>query len=138
VDGDARIGSMLLRVLGAMFGLFMLGAATTKDHADMKGDEAGGRVTPPLRSGVRRSAWIIAPFLVLPWLLLVVGVVAHGNTTPQGWFHAGLGVALAGWGAHIVRLLLRDAAGSRSPWRHACLLMASSHVGVAAGFWLPR
>lgn len=127
VDGDARIGTMLLRVLAAMFGLFVLGAATTE-----------GRVTIPPRFGVLRSAWIIAPFLVLPWLLLVVGVVAHGNTTPQGWFHAGLGVALAGWGATIVRRLLRDADGSRPSWRHACLLLAASHVGVATGFWLPR
>jgi 4-hydroxybenzoate polyprenyltransferase len=143
VDGDARIRSMLLWVLGAMYGLFILGAATTKDYADMKGDAAEGCVTLPIRFGVRRSVWIIAPFLVLPWLLLVVGVIAHGNTTPQGWFHAGLGVLLAGWGAWIVRLLLRDPEGlttakTHPSWQHMYLLMVASQIGVAAGFWLPR
>lgn len=143
VDGDARLGSMLLWVLGSMYGLFILGAATTKDYADMKGDAADGCVTLPLRFGVRRSVWIIAPFLVLPWLLLVVGVVAHGNTTPQGWFHAGLGLVLAAWGAWIVRLLLRDPEGlttakTHPSWQHMYLLMVASQVGVAAGFWLPR
>ncbi len=143
VDGDARLDSMLLRVLGAMYGLFILGAATTKDYADMEGDRREGCITLPIRFGVRRSIWIIAPFLVLPWLLLVVGVVAHGNTTPQGWFHAGLGVALAGWGAYIVRLLLRDpdsltTAKTHPSWRHMYLLMVGAQAGVAAGFWLPR
>jgi len=143
VDGDARLGSMLLWVLAAMYGLFVLGAATTKDYADMKGDAADGCVTLPIRFGVRRSVWIIAPFLVLPWLLLPIGVLAHGNRTTQGWFHAALGVALSLWGAHVVRLLLRDpealTGGREHPsWRHMYLMMVASQVGVAAGFWLPR
>lgn len=143
VDGDRRIDSMLLWVLGAMYGLFILGAATTKDYADMEGDRREGCVTLPLRFGVRRSVWIIAPFLVLPWLLLDVGVLAHGNTTPQGIFHAVLGLLLAGWGAWIVRLLLRDPASLTSgrthpSWVHMYLLMVTAQVGVAAGFWLPR
>jgi len=143
VDGDARLGSMLLWVLGAMYGLFILGAATTKDYADMEGDRREGCITLPIRFGVRRSVWITAPFFVLPWLLLVVGVIAHGNTTPQGWFHAGLGVALAGWGAYIVRLLLRDpdsltSAKTHPSWQHMYLLMVGAQAGVAAGFWLPR
>jgi geranylgeranylglycerol-phosphate geranylgeranyltransferase len=143
VDGDARLGSMLLWVMAAMYGLFVLGAATTKDYADMKGDGAEGCVTLPIRFGVRRSVWIIAPFLVLPWLLLPIGVLAHGNRSVQGWFHAGLGAGLALWGAWVVRLLLRDpdalTSGKEHPsWRHMYLMMVGSQVGVAAGFWLPR
>jgi 4-hydroxybenzoate polyprenyltransferase len=142
VDGDARIGSMLLWVLGAMYGLFVLGAATTKDYADMEGDRKEGCITLPIRFGVRRSIWITAPFFVLPWLLLVVGVLAHGNRTPQGLFHGALGLALAGWGAWIVRLLLRDpesltASGTHPSWQHMYLLMVGAQIGVAAGFWLP-
>jgi 4-hydroxybenzoate polyprenyltransferase len=143
VDGDRRIGSMLLWVLAAMHGLFVLGAATTKDYADMKGDGAEGCVTLPLRFGVRRSVWITAPFLVLPWLLLPIGALAHGNAGPDGIFHASLGAALALWGAWIVRLLLRDPEaltreGTHPSWVHMYLLMVAAHAGVAAGFWLPR
>jgi 4-hydroxybenzoate polyprenyltransferase len=143
VDGGARLGSTLLWVLGAMYGLFILGAATTKDYADMKGDAAEGCVTLPIRFGVRRSVWIIAPFLVLPWLLLPAGILAHGMWTTAGAFHAALGVALALWGAYIVRLLLRDpdrltTAKTHPSWQHMYLLMVVAQAGVAAGFWLPR
>jgi 4-hydroxybenzoate polyprenyltransferase len=143
VDGDARLGSMLLWVLAAMYGLFVLGAATTKDYADMKGDAAEGCVTLPIRFGVVRSVRIIAPFLVLPWLLLPIGVLAHGNRSPQGIFHAALGAALALWGAFVVRLLLRDpealTSGREHPsWRHMYLMMVGAQAGVALGFWLPR
>jgi 4-hydroxybenzoate polyprenyltransferase len=143
VDGDRRLGSMLLWVLAAMYGLFLLGAASTKDYADMKGDAAEGCVTLPIRFGVRRSVWIIAPFLVLPWLLLDVGVLAHGNLGPQGIFHGLLGLALAGWGAWIVRLLLRDpdaltTAKTHPSWVHMYLLVVVAQVAVALGFWLPR
>ena len=142
VDGDHRLGSMLLWVLAIMYGLFVLGAATTKDYADMKGDAAQGCVTLPIRFGVRRSVWIIAPFLVAPWLLLPIGVIAHRHTDPRGTFHAALGVGLSLWGAHVVRLLLRDpdalTHGREHPsWRHMYLMMVGSQVGVAAGFWLP-
>ena len=133
----------LMCVLAAMYGLFVLGAATTKDYADMKGDGAEGCVTLPIRFGVQRSVWIIAPFLVLPWLLLPIGVISHGNFTVRGLFHAGLGAGLALWGAWVVRLLLRDpealTSGREHPsWRHMYLMMVGSQVGVAAGFWLPR
>lgn len=143
VDGDRRLGSMLLWVLGAMYGLFVLGAATTKDYADMKGDAAQGCVTLPIRFGVRRSVWITAPFLVLPWLLLPAGIVAHGNRTAQGAYFAGLGVALSLWGVHVVRLLLRNpeeltTAKTHPSWQHMYLMMVAAQVGVAAGFWLPR
>ncbi len=143
VDGDQRLGSALLWVLAAMYGLFILGAATTKDYADMKGDAAEGCVTLPIRFGVRRSVWITAPFLVLPWLLLPAGSLAHGNASPQGIFHAALGVALSLWGLYIVRILLHDpdsltSSKTHPSWQHMYLLMVAAQVGVAAGFWLPR
>ncbi len=143
VDGDRRIGSPLLWVLAAMYGLFLLGAASTKDSADMKGDAGEGCVTLPIRFGVRRSVLIIAPFFVLPWLLLPVGVAAHGAWDAHGIFMASLGVALAAWGAYIVRLLLSDperltTAKTHPSWQHMYLLVVAAEVGVAAGFWIPR
>jgi len=43
--------------IGAIFGLFLLGASTTKDFADMEGDARGGCRTLPIIYGVRRAAW---------------------------------------------------------------------------------
>ena len=46
--------------IGAIFGLFLLGATTTKDFADMEGDRRGGCRTLPIQYGVRRAAWMIS------------------------------------------------------------------------------
>ena len=56
--------------IGAIFGLFLLGAASTKDFADIEGDRAGGCTTLPILYGVKAAAWIIAPFFVLPFFLI--------------------------------------------------------------------
>ena len=60
--------------IGAIFGLFLLGAASTKDFADIEGDRAGGCRTLPIAYGVKAAAWIIAPFFVLPFVLIPIGV----------------------------------------------------------------
>ena len=62
--------------IGAIFGLFVLGASTTKDFADIEGDRAGGCQTLPILYGVKKAAWIIAPFFVLPFVLIPIGVWA--------------------------------------------------------------
>jgi hypothetical protein len=49
--------------IGGIFGLFLLGAASTKDFADIEGARAGGCRTLPIAYGVKAAAWIIAPFL---------------------------------------------------------------------------
>ena len=60
--------------IGTIFGLFVLGASTTKDFADIEGDRAGGCQTLPILYGVKGAAWMIAPFFVLPFLLIPIGV----------------------------------------------------------------
>ena len=56
--------------IGGIFGLFLLGASTTKDFADMEGDARGGCRTLPIIYGVRRAAWMISPSFVVPFLML--------------------------------------------------------------------
>ncbi len=142
--GWGGLDSMFPWVLGGMYGLFILGAATTKDYADIPGDRAEGCITIPIRFGIRRSIWITAPFLVLPWLVLPWGVFAHGERTPSRLALAGLGIALALWGGWIVRLLLRDpealtTSKTHPSWNHMYLLMIVAQAGLAATFWLfPR
>ncbi|MHC4820412.1 MAG: UbiA family prenyltransferase [Planctomycetota bacterium] len=139
---DGLLGMFPL-VIAAMYGLFIMGAATTKDYADIEGDKAEGCITLPIRFGIKRSIWITAPFLVIPWLVLPYGIFAHGGfDTVEGKFHAGLGIGLALWGAYVVKLLLRDpeqltSSSTHPSWQHMYLMMVGSQVGLAAGFWLP-
>src|SRR5436305_13340679 len=78
--------------IGSIFGFFLLGAASTKDFSDMEGDRAGGCRTLPIVFGVRRAAWMIAPFFVLPWLLIPIGA-ATGILTGNHLALIALGIA---------------------------------------------
>ena len=79
----------------------------------MAGDRAHGCVTLPIRFGVGRAAKFIAPFFVVPWLLIPLfawlpdpghssATLLTGNRT----FLTPLGLGLAAWGAYAARLLL--------------------------------
>ena len=99
--------------IGAIFGLFLLGATTTKDFADMEGDRRGGCRTLPIEYGVRRAAWMISPSFVVPWLMISIGAWRHvltGNLLLlQALGHPILGDALyasAAVQARAARLLL--------------------------------
>ena len=124
--------------IGVIFMIFLLGAASTKDFSDMKGDLAGGCHTLPIRFGVRRAAWMIAPFFVLPWLLMPVGV-RYGILTGNPTFVSLLGLALAAWGVYTVWLIVRNpdeltATENHPSWRHMYLMMMTAQVGFAAAY----
>ncbi|MCP3978462.1 MAG: UbiA family prenyltransferase [bacterium] len=141
----ASIFSLEPWFIGFVFFLFLLGAATTKDFSDMKGDEAAGCRTLPIRFGVERAARMISPFFILPWLLLPVGAwlddpwSGHRILTGNVWLLTGLGVGLALWGAYTVRLILRDPASlaeteNHPSWTHMYLMMMAAQVGFAAAY----
>ena len=69
--------------IGGIFALFLLGATSTKDFSDMEGDRAHGCITLPVRFGVRRAATIMAPFFVVPWLLIPVFTWLPGRLAPH-------------------------------------------------------
>ena len=58
--------------IGFIFFIFLLGATTTKDFADLEGDRAAGCQTLPVKYGVRASARIISPAFVLPWMVMAL------------------------------------------------------------------
>jgi 4-hydroxybenzoate polyprenyltransferase len=134
--------------IGAIFFFFLLGASSTKDFSDMKGDAAAGCITLPLRYGVRRASRMIAPFFVLPWLLMPLGAwlgdpFEPGRTILTGnpWLLSALGVLLAGWGIHTVRLILRDPEAlaeveNHPSWTHMYLMMMAAQVGFALAYLL--
>lgn len=126
--------------IGSIFMLFLLGAASTKDFSDMEGDRAGGCRTLPIRYGVRPAAYMIAPFFILPWLLLPLG--AHlGILTGNGNALIALGIILALWGCYTVWLIVRNpdeltATENHPSWRHMYLMMMAAQVGFALAYMI--
>ena len=132
--------------IGAIFFLFLVGAATTKDFSDMKGDEAAGCRTLPIRFGVTRAARMISPFFVVPWLLMPLGAwirdpldPTHPILTGNPWLLSGLGLLLAAWGLFTVRLILKDPASlaeveNHPSWTHMYLMMMAAQVGFATAY----
>ncbi len=149
VAGWAFVASVLhveAWAIGGVFALFLLGATSTKDFSDMEGDQAHGCITLPLRFGVARAARIMAPFFVLPWLLIPIFVFLPDPANPGEPLLTGnrpllvaLGLFLAAWGVYTARLLIRNpeelAATENHPaWTHMYLLLMAAQVGFALAY----
>jgi 4-hydroxybenzoate polyprenyltransferase len=124
--------------IGAIFGLFLLGAASTKDFADIEGDRQGGCRTLPIEYGVKTAAWIIAPFFVLPFALIPVGV-AMGILTGNATLLMILGPLLIAYGLFTVYLLVRrpeDLATTENhpSWTHMYRMMMLAQIGFALAY----
>ncbi len=124
--------------IGGIFALFLLGATSTKDFSDMEGDRAHGCITLPIRFGVARAARIMAPFFVVPWLLVPVFTWLPGDwrLTGNRALLTALGLVLAAWGAYTARLLLANpdelASTENHPaWTHMYLMLMSAQAGFA-------
>ena len=124
--------------IGAIFGLFLLGASTTKDFADMEGDAKGGCRTLPLLYGVRRAAWMISPSFVLPFLLISYGTFA-GILTGNFWLLQALAIGMTLYGIYVCYLMLRrpeelaiDA--NHVSWAHMYRMMFVAQVGFAVAY----
>jgi 4-hydroxybenzoate polyprenyltransferase len=134
--------------IGSVFGLFLLGAAATKDFSDAEGDRAGGCETLPVKYGNRKAVAIISPFFVLPWLLVPVlartpdpAASAHRLLSGNPVLLTALGLLLAAWGAYTVHLLRRNpdelATTENHPsWTHMYLMMMMAQLGFAAAYLL--
>ena len=132
--------------IGGVIGFFLIGASSTKDFADIAGDRAGGCQTLPILYGVRKAAWIIAPFFIFPWLLVPLGAFlrdpqnpTHAILTGNPWILTAFGVLFTIWGAYTVYLLLRDpdslAETENHPsWTHMYLMMMGAQVAFAVAY----
>jgi 4-hydroxybenzoate polyprenyltransferase len=124
--------------IGLIFGLFLLGATTTKDFADIRGDRAAGYRTLPVLLGPGRAAWFTAPFLVLPFLLIPFGL-HRGYLTGDPWVLYGLTALLTCWGAYVAYLMLRrpdDLARTENhpSWTHMYVMMFVAQIGFALAY----
>ena len=126
--------------IGSIFGLFLLGASTTKDFADMEGDRRGGCRTLPIVYGVRRAAWMISPSFVLPFLLINAGTAAGLLTGNALLLHA-LGAGMMLYGLYVCYLMLKrpeDLAVEENhvSWAHMYRMMFVAQVGFALAYVL--
>lgn len=126
--------------IGSIFGLFLLGASTTKDFADMEGDARGGCRTLPIVYGVRRAAWMISPSFIVPFLLIIAGAQA-GILTGHYNLLVALGAGMTLYGAYVCYLMLRrpeDLAVEENhvSWAHMYRMMFVAQIGFALAYLL--
>ena len=126
--------------IGCIFGLFLLGATTTKDFADMEGDRRGGCRTLPIQYGVRRAAWMISPSFVIPFLMINVGAARH-VLTGNFWLLQILGGVMTVYGLYVLYLMLRrpeDLAVEENhvSWAHMYRMMFVAQIGFALAYLL--
>jgi 4-hydroxybenzoate polyprenyltransferase len=126
--------------IGAIFGLFLLGASTTKDFADMEGDAQGGCRTLPIIYGVRRAAWMISPSFVIPFLMISAGTFA-GILTGNFILLQLLSAVMTAYGVYVCYLMLRrpeDLAVEENhvSWAHMYRMMFVAQVGFALAYVL--
>jgi len=124
--------------IGGIFGLFLLGASTTKDFADMEGDARGGCRTLPIIYGVRRAAWMISPSFVVPFLLIAVGAVM-GILTGNFGLLILLSAVMTAYGLYVCFLMLRRpeelaVEANHVSWAHMYRMMFVAQVGFALAY----
>ena len=125
-------------LIGLIFGLFLLGASTTKDFSDMEGDARGECRTLPIRYGVRAAAWMISPAFIIPFALIAVGTLAGVLTGNRGLLLL-LSVTLIAYGSYVCYLMLRRpedlaAAGNHPSWTHMYRMMFLAQAGFALAY----
>jgi 4-hydroxybenzoate polyprenyltransferase len=145
VAGWAAVSTVLASVepwyIGFIYFVFLLGATTTKDFADIKGDRAAGCITLPIKYGPARSARLISPSFILPWLLLPLGLfmrILSGNAKAI----MVLGALMLAWGAYVIYLINKDperlvTEGENHPgWHHMYWMLMLGHLGLAGAYLL--
>ncbi len=126
--------------IGAIFGLFLLGATTTKDFADMEGDRLGGCRTLPIEFGVQRAAWMISPSFVIPFLMIPIGAwlrILTGNFVLLQL----LGAVMTVYGVYVCYLMLRRpeelaVEANHVSWAHMYRMMFVAQIGFALAYLL--
>ncbi len=91
-------------IIGGVMAIFLVGAITSKDFTDMKGDEKYGIRTLPIAYGPSKAATISGPFFVVPFILILFGVEFEILELGTIWL-----VLLAIWGV-IIGLLMQTTA----------------------------
>lgn len=110
--------------IGLLFGIYLMGAVTTKDFTDIEGDSKYRMNTLPVVMGLKGSIMFSAPFFVIPFILIPIGVW-RGHLIPETM---AISIFIV-WGVYIIYLLAytateEDTTFENSPvWKHMYLMM---------------
>jgi chlorophyll/bacteriochlorophyll a synthase len=147
VAGWAAVATVLSSVepwyIGGIYFVFLLGATTTKDFADIEGDRAAGCITLPVKYGPQWSARAISPAFILPWLMMPLGVLLKILTGNEGAIFLLSGMMIV-WGSYVIYLINKDphrlvSEGENHPaWHHMYWMMMVGHLGLAGAYLLSR
>ncbi len=145
VAGWAAVSTVLRSIepwyIGFIYFVFLLGATTTKDFADIEGDRVASCITLPVKYGAAWSARAISPSFIVPWLLLPLGLalrILSGNPTAIMALSGGMLV----WGSYVIYLMNKDphrlvTEGENHPaWHHMYWMMMTGHLGLAGAYLL--
>lgn len=145
VAGWAAVATVLASVepwyIGSIYVVFLLGATTTKDFADIEGDRAAGCITLPVKYGAEWSARAVSPSFILPWLMMPLGVYLKILSGSESAILV-LGVIMLAWGSYVIYLMNKDphrlvSEGENHPaWHHMYWMMMVGHLGLAGAYLL--
>lgn len=143
VAGWAAVSTVMTSLepwyIGFIYFVFLLGATTTKDFADIEGDRAAGCITLPVKFGATWSARAISPSFIVPWLMLPLGLelrILSGH--PKAII--ALSVVMFVWGSYVIYLMNKDphrlvTEGENHPsWHHMYWMMMVGHMGLAGAY----
>jgi 4-hydroxybenzoate polyprenyltransferase len=68
----ADISNPVPWLIGSIMGIFLIGSTTAKDFTDIKGDRQFGIRTLPVVYGKKAAIFLSIPFLILPFVVLVL------------------------------------------------------------------
>jgi 4-hydroxybenzoate polyprenyltransferase len=117
-------------LIGLIMCIYLVGAVTTKDFTDMKGDKKFGMRTLPVVFGKQKAIGVSAPFLVSPFILIPIGIM-RGHLIESSMIL----VILIFWGIYIVFLLYKfgDVPDKKfentTVWIHMYLMLMAIQVG---------
>lgn len=117
-------------LIGLVMGIYLIGAVTTKDFTDMKGDRKFGMRTLPIVFGKQKAIAISAPFFVSPFILIPLGIW-RGHLIEESMILT----ALIIWGIYIILLLYKfgDVPDKKfentTVWIHMYLMLMAVQLG---------
>jgi geranylgeranylglycerol-phosphate geranylgeranyltransferase len=117
-------------LIGLLMAIYLLGAVTTKDFTDVKGDKKYGMRTLPVVYGKKKAVALSAPFFVLPFILIPYGIW-RGHLIKDSIIL----FVLIIWGGYIVYLLYKygdtpDKKFENTPvWIHMYLMLMAIQIG---------
>jgi 4-hydroxybenzoate polyprenyltransferase len=122
-------------LIGGVMMIFLIGAITSKDFTDIKGDKMYGIKTLPVAYGIRKSSVLSGPFFVFPFILILLGLMTGVLKLPMFWL-----VLLAIWGV-IIAILMQTVATREEKtfentivWVNMYLMLMAMQIFFAATY----